>query len=175
MTTNGAGVTNGRLRERERFLDCLREGGNVSLACVGAGLSRNTAYRWRRADSSFAEEWDAAMFQAGCPLFGDDWNDALENQRKRSASSYVYLIRESWRGLVKIGVAHNPASRFRDLQNSCPQELVIIGLIPVDNAARLERKLHKRFSKKRYRGEWFSLSDKDIRATLEEYGAEEPE
>ena len=165
MTENSR--TNGR---RDRFIELLAESGNVQLACRGAGLPRTTAYNWRGDDGEFARRWDEAKFKASCPLLGDDWEQALRKQRKRSDPRYVYLIRDGWRGLIKIGVARNVEKRFRDLQNSCPQRLVIVGIIHSESAMKLERKLHMQFADKHYRGEWFELTDSDISSVLERYG-----
>jgi hypothetical protein len=49
-----------RDRQKKRFLAALTEQGTVSHAASAAGVSRNTAYRWRRDDLEFAEAWDEA-------------------------------------------------------------------------------------------------------------------
>lgn len=172
MSRNGLNhnIEHRRILERERFLKYLEESGNVRLACRGSGLSRSTAYYWRRDDPAFAQEWDEAAFRSDCPLLGADWKQAVEGQRKRTLAKYVYLIRDSWMNLVKIGVTKNISSRFRELQNGCPQELVIVGLIHNESANKIERQLHKRFASKNYRGEWFELTEADVDSILEQYG-----
>jgi hypothetical protein len=49
---------------RQRFLEFLAAGLDVSRACAGVGLSRQAAYTLRRRDASFAEGWDGAMRSA---------------------------------------------------------------------------------------------------------------
>ena len=47
-----------------RFLDALREGGNVRAACKAAGVARPTVYEWRDADPAFAKGWAEALEDA---------------------------------------------------------------------------------------------------------------
>src|SRR5829696_6811049 len=49
-----------RDRQKKRFIETLTAQGTVSHAAQAAGVSRNTAYRWRREDLEFAEAWDEA-------------------------------------------------------------------------------------------------------------------
>ncbi len=46
---------------REAFIAALSECGNVTRACEAAGISRMTAYAWRKDDLDFANAWDAAL------------------------------------------------------------------------------------------------------------------
>jgi len=46
---------------RNEFLDQLRKIPIVLVACEKSGLSRNTVYRWRKEDASFAKEMDEAL------------------------------------------------------------------------------------------------------------------
>jgi transposase-like protein len=46
--------------KKKRFIETLAAQGTVSHAAQAAGVSRNTAYRWRREDHEFAESWDEA-------------------------------------------------------------------------------------------------------------------
>ena len=47
--------------QKKRFIETLAEEGTVSCAAKAAGVSRNTAYRWRQDDREFASQWDEAM------------------------------------------------------------------------------------------------------------------
>jgi hypothetical protein len=42
------------------LVEALRASGSVALALAGAGLTRSTAYRWRRESAEFAAAWDGA-------------------------------------------------------------------------------------------------------------------
>ena len=82
MTTNGAG-TNGTLASNraamDRFLDRLRQSGNVRLACQAAGIPRRTAYNWRGKWSTFSAEWDEALDDALDILEGKAWERAAQH------------------------------------------------------------------------------------------------
>jgi hypothetical protein len=78
----------------------------------------------------------------------------------------IYLIKENYMGLIKIGVATDVKNRFCMLQISCPQELELIGVFKTKAAYTVEKHLHHRFIDKHYRGEWFALTDDDIDTIL---------
>ena len=46
--------------KKKRFIETLAAQGTVSHAAQAAGVSRNTAYRWRQEDQEFARLWDEA-------------------------------------------------------------------------------------------------------------------
>jgi hypothetical protein len=46
--------------KKKRFIETLATQGTVSHAAQAAGVSRNTAYRWRQDDRDFASQWDEA-------------------------------------------------------------------------------------------------------------------
>jgi hypothetical protein len=46
--------------KKKRFIETLAAQGTVSHAAEAAGVSRNTAYRWRQDDLEFASLWDEA-------------------------------------------------------------------------------------------------------------------
>lgn len=48
-------------KKKERFVKRLGEVGVVLRACEAAGISRQTAYDWRRDDDEFAASWDRAL------------------------------------------------------------------------------------------------------------------
>lgn len=53
------------------FCAALAETCNVGRACNAVGISRFTAYKWRKADADFAEGWDEAM-KAGLLALEDE-------------------------------------------------------------------------------------------------------
>ena len=64
--------------QKKRFIETLALQGTVLHAAQAAGVSRNTAYRWRQDDLDFATEWDEAHEQAV---------DAVENSLYQKAVS----------------------------------------------------------------------------------------
>lgn len=45
-------------RRHSLFMDKLKESVSINVAAKAAGISRNTAYRWRHQVTNFADEWD---------------------------------------------------------------------------------------------------------------------
>ena len=72
-----------------------------------------------------------------------------------SKHNKVYFITD--RRYVKIGKTQNIISRLSALQTGHPEKLYVLGY--VDGGRGEEKKLHKRFSKYRVRGEWFKLTE----------------
>ncbi len=51
-------------KKRARFLEALRDTGNVVQAAKATRCSRQILYLYRRGDAAFAEAWDAALQEA---------------------------------------------------------------------------------------------------------------
>jgi T5orf172 domain len=86
-------------------------------------------------------------------------NLELERLRKSRFDSYVYLMEDSRNGMFKIGRSKTPGKRERTLQSEVPGVCLRIA-VPADEEH--EQWLHKHFSGKSVRGEWFSLSPDDV-------------
>jgi len=67
-------------KRRKRFLDNLRESGNVTGAARTTGISRQTAYDHKATDPDFSTAWDHAMEEA---------IDALEAEARRRSMEGV--------------------------------------------------------------------------------------
>ena len=63
-------------------------------------------------------------------------------------------------GLMKIGRSHNPKTRYRQIKSASPIEIRWFAFL--DEVKYPEETIHKRFVKKRIRGEWFALDDDDM-------------
>lgn len=58
----GGPMTAARRKEaKQRFLSSLGKDPNISAAADAAGIHRDTAYRWREQDKTFAQGWDQAI------------------------------------------------------------------------------------------------------------------
>lgn len=67
----------------------------------------------------------------------------------------------------KIGVAKDPFVRLKSLQTGNKNQLSIIFTEQKNNAYKVEKYLHARFSKHRMSGEWFTgITLRDIRVEL---------
>ncbi len=68
-----------RIKKREwkpRFIEGLKEHGTATKAATEAGISRGHAYSERKAQESFAAQWDAAI---------EEYVDSLEHELFRRA------------------------------------------------------------------------------------------
>jgi hypothetical protein len=63
----------------QMFTRSLAETGSVTAACRAAGISRVTAYGWRKRDPTFRNGWDAALAMGA---------DALEDEARRRAMGW---------------------------------------------------------------------------------------
>jgi hypothetical protein len=75
--------------------------------------------------------------------------------RRSAKPGFVYFIRAD-DGLVKIGIAKDPASRLRNMQTGSAAVLRIIAVHACDSPAAVEAGLHRQFAHLRQHGEWFS-------------------
>ena len=65
----------------------------------------------------------------------------------------------------KVGESNKPHQRVKNLQTGNPRRLYIYKIIECATKARakaVENTIHKRFSKKRNSGEWFSISKEEV-------------
>jgi len=77
-------------------------------------------------------------------------------------AEFVYFISD---GLgTKIGTSTDVEQRLRALQTANPRKLTLLGVLP--GGKNLEKQLHKHFAHKRTRGEWFELTETDLRPLL---------
>ena len=92
-----------RDNRKKRFIEALTVQGTVFHAAQAAGVSRQTAYRWREDDLEFADSWDEAI---------DNAVDAVENAVYQKALSgdtiaaifYLKAQRPKFRDRLNINV-----------------------------------------------------------------------
>jgi len=77
---------------------------------------------------------------------------------------YVYLVRHGTRNEYKIGRTNNPIRREGEIRLELPEKIKPIHYIETDDPAGIENYWHSRFASKRKEGEWFSLTEEDVRA-----------
>lgn len=91
------------------------------------------------------------------------------NVEKKDNSGYCYIMSDdNYPNLYKIGKSKNPTKREETLLHSAPS-IRLYKVVKTDNMHKLEKDLHKLFSNKRVRGEWFELSDSEINNLIECY------
>lgn len=77
---------------------------------------------------------------------------------------YVYLIKHGSRREYKIGRTYNPLRREGEVGIELPERIKPVHYIETDDPAGVEAYWHNRFSNRRKEGEWFALSQEDVRA-----------
>jgi len=83
-------------------------------------------------------------------------------------SKSVYIIQHP-DGYYKIGVSKRPRKRIKKLQNGCPKQLVLWAKVRCSWLGdSVETDLHKQFSERHVRNEWFDLSEEEITEAIEE-------
>lgn len=87
-----------------------------------------------------------------------------EAKQKRKDTSVVYFYADIKKKAVKIGTSVQLEQRLNTLQNSNPNKLTLLNVIPGD--CKIESEWHKHFQQLRLHGEWFTLTD-DLRKAIE--------
>lgn len=77
----------------------------------------------------------------------------------------IYFIQDSATLLVKVGYTSGDVSRrLAALQTACAASLRLLGQVP--GSREREGNLHERFAAQRERGEWFRISEEQVRELL---------
>lgn len=72
----------------------------------------------------------------------------------------VYVVKAG--GFYKIGISNNVQERIKSIQTGNHQKVKFQMSVLVNDAHKLERKLHAKFASKRVKGEWFSLNESEV-------------
>ena len=92
----------------------------------------------------------------------------MENQK-----GCVYFFRHIGLSPVKIGYSENesPINRFNQFKTYAPFGSEILGFIQTYNANELESNLHKKFTSKRLLGEWFEITEEEVKKEIDFYSS----
>jgi hypothetical protein len=80
-------------RARARFLEVLRERGNVSAAAHAIGMSRTGVYDAKEADEAFSAAWDDAVETACDTLEAEAWRRGVEGV-ERPLTGFGKLVKD---------------------------------------------------------------------------------
>jgi predicted GIY-YIG superfamily endonuclease len=76
------------------------------------------------------------------------------------SKSYVYLLLDGMN--YKIGITTNMDNRIKELQTGNSRNISVVFYYPINSAQKMEAMLHRKYKKKRVRGEWFNLNQIDV-------------
>lgn len=117
-----------------RFLDALAEYGNVSAACRVAKVSRETVYRHKREDATFALAWDEAAVLGVESLEDEARRRAFKGVRKpvyQKGELVGYVQEYSDTLMIFLLKAHKPEKYRERHEFSGPNG----GPIPIQHSA----------------------------------------
>lgn len=91
------------------------------------------------------------------------------NNNNNKENCFVYLMVDTTNNAYKIGISNKPKYREKTLQSEKPTiELVCHKNYPVRKIAEsFEKSLHKAYADKNIRGEWFRLTEEDVKDIIE--------
>jgi hypothetical protein len=118
-------------------------------------------------DADYA--YPKAVFQEIAALDLNDNERKIAN-RHLAGFTCIYLIRDHDTGYTKIGRSDDPERRMKQITRQdtlLPRPNNFSMLRAWDDYPYMEKLLHKEFADKRKRGEWFELSDEDIKRLQE--------
>ena len=93
-----------------------------------------------------------------------------KKELRKSEPTYIYLMKDERTELTKIGRSVNPSFRERTLQSDNPMIVLVGGWLGVSGD---EKVLHGRYADRRFRGEWFDLSEENIQEIFEHFADRE--
>lgn len=74
----------------------------------------------------------------------------------------LYILHADGTALYKIGISKNFTRRFRDICAESPLPIRVVKFAKMDNPHLVESYLHNNFSNKRFKNDWFQLSDNEL-------------
>ena len=83
----------------------------------------------------------------------------------------VYFFRHLTKKPIKIGYTAKPTpkKRFLQFKTYAPFGAELLGFIRCEEPESLEKELHNKYSEKRIKGEWFNISEDDVKKDIQIY------
>lgn len=143
----------------------------IVTACIVALLVLGMA--WRRGGGKLATAMSCFIIAIALLAFilisvgkppRCDFGNPVDLPKLTHPAGYVYVIQDTeYSKLYKIGRTVEPARRLTDIRNILPGSSEIVAIVDTQDAPTLEWQLHQRYAKSRMRGEWFALTDEQVR------------
>lgn len=89
------------------------------------------------------------------------WTLSMGKEKDENVVGYIYIVESG--GYHKIGKAMSVRNRVGELQVGNPNPIQIVLQKEVVNVGQIEKDLLDLFKDKKVRGEWFQLTDEDIK------------
>lgn len=119
-----------------------------------------------KTDLSYESETDGSISEYNDYLHEErekahETRRSFQSKRSIDRSGFVYIAESG--GVYKIGMTKNPQKRMSQISPLLPHPINIIHVREVDDCSRAESFLHEKYASKRLNGEWFALSEDDIK------------
>ncbi len=89
-----------------------------------------------------------------------------QHDNKLARQRGVYILRAS-NGLYRIGQTGSLYKRITTHWNENSDDFVLFAFMPTESHLHWEQCLHRTFCDRRIKGEWFALTDEDVKKILE--------
>ena len=130
-------------RSSKQFLEELKKVPIVQVACEKTGISRNSVYRWRRADKKFADEMDVAMSEGVAFV-----NDMSESQlltmiKEKNWSAISFWLRhrnDNYKNKIELTTNERIDELTPDQQKVVKQALKLASLTKQKSIRRIKKK-----------------------------------
>jgi len=88
--------------------------------------------------------------------------EELEKHLRKYPEIYIIKCQKYY----KIGKSYDAYQRMKNIELSSPFKLEMVYHAEVNDAHKLEKKIHRKFRNKRVKGEWFELNKDEVKAVI---------
>lgn len=145
--------------KRKRILRTL--GGNQEMTIINESGLYSAILKSRKPEVKLFKKWITSEI---LPSLRETYNliEALNNFEVPDdiPDMYVYAIKNTDTGNIKLGISKNPEQRLKQLQTGCDGKLELVAYRKADNGYRDEVQLHHENSQYAIHGEWFTKDAK---------------
>lgn len=111
-------------------------------------------------DNDLIKSYNTALYKHRTQDRAMQAKNLRKQKRQQQSITNIYLMLNKRNGLIKIGKAKDAPTRERTLQSQEPE---IEMIYCAQSSPQTEKMLHNEYAEQRVRGEWFNLSENDIK------------